>query len=104
MQMKLADFIISMAISDQNFIIETHSEHIINRLVRRIVEDKKGILNSLIGINFIKNTEKGSKIEKVKITEKNGIENWPDEFFDQAAEEQHKILDKIIQNKLRNKK
>jgi len=104
MQMKLADFIISMAISGRNFIIETHSEHIINRLVRRIVEDEKGKLNSLIGINFIKNTEKGSKIEKVKINEKNGIENWPDEFFDQAAEEQHKILDSIIQNKMRNKK
>ena len=72
MQMKLADFILSMAISGKTFIIETHSEHIINRFVRRIVEDENGILNSLIGINFIKNTEKGSKIEKVKITEKNG--------------------------------
>ena len=104
MQMKLADFILSMALSGKKFIIETHSEHIINRFVRRIVEDENGNINSLVGINFVKNTEKGSKIEKVKITEKNGIVNWPDEFFDQAAEEHQKIMNAIIHNKMANKK
>ena len=35
----------------------------------------------------------------VKISEKNGIENWPDEFFDQAFSEQQKIMSAIIKNK-----
>ena len=103
MQMKLADFILSMVLSGKNLIIETHSEHIINRLVRRIVEDGTGRINSLIGINFVKNTEKGSKIETVNLSEKNGIENWPEEFFDQAFAEQQNIMNAIINNKKKNK-
>lgn len=99
MQMKLADFILSMSLNHKKFIIETHSEHIINRCVRRIVEDEGGLFNSLIGINFVKNTGKGSKIETVKISEKNGIENWPNEFFDQSFEEQQKIMNAIIKNR-----
>ena len=84
MQMKLADFILSLALHGKKVIIETHSEHIINRFVRRIVEDKSGKLNSLIGINFIKNTADGSICEAVNLSETKGIENWPEEFFDQA--------------------
>ena len=85
-------------------IIETHSEHIINRFVRRIVEDKSGSLNSLIGINFIKNSADGSISETVNLSETNGIVNWPEEFFDQAAEEQQKIMNAIINKKIKKKK
>ena len=99
MQMKLADFLLAMPLSGKNLIIETHSEHIINRFVRRIVEGESGLRNSSVGINFIRMTDKGSKIEKVKISEKNGIENWPDEFFDQTFGEQQKIMNAIIKNK-----
>ena len=104
MQMKLADFTLSMALSGKNVILETHSEHVINRFVRRIVEDKSGELNSLIGINFIKNSADGSIIEKVNLSETNGMLNWPDEFFDQAAGEQQKIMNAIINKKMKNKK
>ena len=99
MQMKLADFILSLALSGKKVIIETHSEHIINRFVRRIVEGESGLGDSSVGINFIRMTDKGSKIEKVKISKKNGIENWPDEFFDQTFGEQQKIMNAIIKNK-----
>ena len=104
MQMKLADFILSMGLSGKNIIIETHSEHIINRLVRRIVEDTTGELNSLIGINFIKNSADGSICETVNLSETNGIVNWPEEFFDQAAEEHQKIMNAIINKKFEKKK
>ena len=100
--MKLADFILSVALSGGNLIIETHSEHFINRIVRRIVEDETGMLNSLVGINFVKNSDKGSKIEKITLSENDGIENWPDEFFDQAAGEHQKIMNAIIKNKKKN--
>jgi len=102
MQMKLADFILSVPFSGGKLIIETHSEHLINRIVRRIVEDETGMLKPLIGINFVKNSDKGSEIEKVNLSENDGIENWPDEFFDQAAGEQQKIMNAIIKNKKKN--
>ena len=104
MQMKLADFILSLALSGKKVIIETHSEHMINRFVRRIVEDTTGELNSLIGINFIKNSADGSICEAVNLSETKGIVNWPEEFFDQAAEEHQKIMNAIINKKIEKKK
>jgi len=99
MQMKLADFFLSMALTGKKLIIETHSEHIINRLVRRVVEETDNKFNPLVGINFVTKTKNGSKIEKIELSETDGIVNWPDEFFDQAADEQQKILTAIIQKK-----
>ncbi len=92
LQMQLADFFISLVLSNKRVIIETHSDHIINRLVRRIVEDKTNTLNDLIGIYFFKQTEEGTKAEEICIDEKHGIINWPDDFFDQTAREQELII------------
>ena len=99
MQMKLADFFLALAIDRKNLIIETHSEHIINRLVRRVVEDTDNQFIRLVGINFVSSTKKGSKIDKVVLSDGDGIVNWPDEFFDQAADEQEKIMTAIINKK-----
>lgn len=92
LQMQMADYFISLALSNKNVIVETHSDHIINRLVRRIVEDEKFNLKELIGIYFIKPTDNGSVYEEVCIDDKRGIINWPIDFFDQTATEQEKIL------------
>ncbi len=92
LQMQLSDFFISLALSGKNVIAETHSDHIINRLVRRIVEDETHNLKDLIGIYFIKQTDEGSVIEEINIDETKGITNWPVDFFDQTANEQMKIL------------
>jgi len=99
MQMKLADFFLSLVIAGKKIIVETHSEHIINRLVRRVVEDNNNKFKQLVGINFVSSTKNGSKIEKIELSETEGIVNWPDEFFDQAADEQEKIMTAIIQKK-----
>ena len=92
LQMQMADYFISLALSNKKVIVETHSDHIINRLVRRIVEDEQFNLKELIGIYFIKPTEKGSVYEEICIDDKRGITNWPIDFFDQTATEQEKIL------------
>lgn len=91
-QMQLADYFISLALANKNLIIETHSEHIINRLVRRIVEDDESKLKDLVAIYFIENSEVGSTAKEVKIDEFSGIINWPEDFFDQNANEQQKIM------------
>ena len=92
LQMQMADYFISLALSNKKVIVETHSDHIVNRLVRRIIEDDKFNLKNLIGIYFIKSTENGSIYEEVCIDDKRGIINWPTDFFDQTALEQEKIL------------
>jgi predicted ATPase len=92
LQMQLSDYFITLALSGKCIMAETHSEHIINRLVRRIVEDEKYNLKELISIYFIKLTDEGSKFEEVHIDDLNGITNWPIDFFDQTANEQMKIM------------
>lgn len=92
LQMQMADYFISLALSKKNLIIETHSDHIINRLVRRIVEDKNSELDNLISIYFVSNSDKGAKLEEVIIDPLRGIANWPVGFFDQTATEQEKIM------------
>lgn len=92
LQMQMADYFISLALSGKQVLVETHSDHVINRLVRRIVEDETHNLQDLIGIYFIKPSENGSVYEEVKIDENKGIINWPPDFFDQTANEQMKIM------------
>lgn len=92
LQMQMADYFISLALSGKKVIVETHSDHIINRLVRRIVEDNTYNLKDLIAIYFITPTENGAKYEEICIDDEFGIVNWPQEFFDQASSEQEKIM------------
>ena len=92
LQMQMADYFIALALSEKRVIVETHSDHVINRLVRRIVEDDTHGLKDLIGIYFIKPSENGSVYEEILIDETKGVVNWPVDFFDQTATEQMKIM------------
>lgn len=91
MQMDIADFLIMLAQQEKHLIIETHSDHIINRLVRRAVENSS--LRDMIGIYFIEKDNNGdSQLTKVLIDEDLGIDEAPQGFFDQYASETEKIL------------
>lgn len=92
LQMQMADYFLSLALSSKNVIIETHSEHIINRLVRRIVEDESNKICNLVAIYFVSNGSEGATYEEVKLDPLKGISNWPIGFFDQTASEQEKII------------
>ncbi|MFT4925062.1 MAG: putative ATPase [Phenylobacterium sp.] len=92
LQMQMADYFISLALSQKNVLVETHSDHVVNRLVRRIVEDGEHNLSEMVAIYFVSSGEDGSTIEEVKIDSNKGIVNWPQGFFDQTASEQEKIM------------
>jgi predicted ATPase len=104
LQMQMADYFISLALSDKRILVETHSDHIINRLVRRIVEDEEFNLKKFIKIYFIKPSRNGARFEEIQIDEQRGIVNWPDGFFDQVASEQGKIMRAGLAKRQRNKK
>ncbi len=108
MQSNLADFLLCMMLSGKNFIVETHSEYLINRICLRIAQDQKNILNDMISIVFVdppkSHKEKGfegSKINKIALNKYGEIENWPIGFFDEM--DYNKILKAAI-DKRRNEK
>lgn len=91
MQMDIADFLLTLVKQGKNLIIETHSDHIINRIVRRAVEDSN--LRKKVGLYFVQKDNNGdSQLERVLIDEDLGINEAPQGFFDQYASETEAIL------------
>lgn len=91
MQMDIADFLVMIALQGKNLVIETHSDHIINRIVRRALEDDG--LRDMIRIFYVEKTPDGnSNLSEVRIHESLGIDEAPEGFFDQYASETEKII------------
>jgi predicted ATPase len=85
LQSKLADFFICMAKSGKNLVVETHSEHFINRLCLRIAQEESNDTRNLINILFVSCDEenKSSIAKPIEINKYGEIENWPVGFFDE---------------------
>lgn len=85
-QALLADVILDAINMNENgkkrriqVIIETHSEHLLRRLQRRIAEEK--VSDSDIKAYFAENNRKYSKLNKLEVDKYGNILNWPDGFF-----------------------
>lgn len=104
LQMQMADFLLSLAQTGRQVLVETHSDHLVNRLVRRVVEDPTGDLAKLVAIYFIEPSEEGSKVQEVRLDPERGIVNWPKGFFDQASNEQTKIIEAGLQKRVHGPK
>lgn len=92
-QSLLADFFISMILSNRQCLIETHSEHLINRLRYRIAAASSSTkLEEAVKVYFVEKDENGSSFESVEINEYGAISNWPKGFFDQSQEDIQNIL------------
>ena len=73
------------------FIVETHSEHLILRLLRRIRETHRGCLPDGhpglrpedVSVIYVQRTDSGSQARKIDI-DLNGefVQPWPDDFFE----------------------
>jgi hypothetical protein len=60
-------------------ILETHSEHLLTRLQRRIAEGY--IAADEVAIYFAKPGRKGAELEELTVNEEGDITNWPEHFF-----------------------
>jgi predicted ATPase len=78
------------------FIIETHSEHLILRLLRRIRETTEGEMTDEnlqlkpedVSILYVKSEAEGSTIKQIPITPDGDFAtNWPNGFFTERAKE-----------------
>jgi predicted ATPase len=60
-------------------IVETHSEHLLHRIQRRIAEER--ISKDDVALYFIDAEEGRSEIHELKVDEYGNITNWPKDFF-----------------------
>ena len=79
-QSQLADLLIEV-VTERNLqiLVESHSEHLLNRLQRRIAEEKISVDKT--ALYFCRNDDGVSNIERLKIDEFGNIANWPENFF-----------------------
>ena len=93
-QANLADFLLTLAKQDRQMVIETHSDHFINRLRRRIAEDPTDELREKVSILFVQppHDGQGASIEPLQMDRFGIIENWPPNFLPEAANEAEAIF------------
>lgn len=85
-QARLADFLIAISMSNyMRLLIETHSEHLINRIVRRMV--RKEVSKKSVDIRFVNQLA----IQQIKLNEMGIIVDWPEDFFDTYLKEQERL-------------
>jgi hypothetical protein len=88
LQAELADVFIESALgAGQNtFILETHSEHLILRLMRRIREGK--LSPDDVAVIFVDPQAQGSRFIELRIDEEGDfIDEWPGGFFEESFHE-----------------
>ena len=94
LQANLADFLLTLAEQERRLIVETHSDHFINRLRRRIAEDPTEELRKKVRILFVHPPRdgQGATIEPLQVDRFGVIENWPPDFLPEATDEAVAIL------------
>ena len=102
MQLKLADFLLECARTGRQIVVETHSEHIVNRLRLRSMEspEENGKL-----VRLFAEQENGNTVYRSSdVNELGGLdEDWPEGFLDVGANEAANFM-RINIGKMRKKK
>lgn len=79
---------------DVQFIIESHSEHLLRRLQRRIAEGR--LANNEVALHFVDSVEGHATITELDVNEFGQIANWPKDFFGDAMGEAEKQMRAIL--------
>ena len=104
LQLKLAKMLIEHAKSGRRILIETHSDLIIRRVIRAILEEELG--QSQVQIYFTALDQRNvahegnveveflsSSLQPVRVDDKGRIANWPEGFLDEDVRESQRLMD-----------
>lgn len=81
---------------ERSLLVETHSEHIMLRLLRRVREQSEnelppgilGLTPNDLSVVYVEATEQGPVFKKLRVSEDGDfVDNWPKGFFEERAEE-----------------
>ena len=92
MQAELADFLICLALAGRRVVVETHSDHLLTRLRRRVAEDPSNRIGELLSVYFAQQREGASEFSKIPVDQCGSAEMWPEGFFDQGDLDNRALL------------
>ena len=105
LEVKLADFFVACARSGRQIFIETHSEHLINRLRLAIAQDDSGDTRDLVSVLFAQQDQRTGITEyrNAVINELGGIEGdgWPPNFIDLSTDQGLALLKEAVARRQR---
>jgi len=102
LEQELADFFLECVNSGRRLIIETHSEHLVNRLRRRIAEDGSNQVADAVKILFAEKVDGVTEFREPTINKYGLLEDdWPEGFLDLSAREAKILLDEARERRVR---
>lgn len=100
---KLADFLLACARSGRQLVIETHSEHLVNRLRYRIASDATTHTQELIRLVYAENHEGVTSYRSPEINPYGGTgDDWPAGFLDLGAREAQELVRESLAKRKRD--
>jgi predicted ATPase len=105
-QAGLGELFLCLARTGRRVLVETHSDHLINRMRRRVAEDPSGELADWVNILFVyppASDGQGAIIQTGRIDRYGQIENWPPGFLAESAQDARAILMAGSTKRLREK-
>ena len=98
-QSGLADVILNVAaVRDVQIIVESHSEHLLRRLQRRVAEEKAS--SEDVKLYFVSSQKGQARVSDLILNEWGEIENWPDSFFGDEMGEIAAIVEAGLKRKM----
>ena len=102
LQQRLADFLLACVRSGRQLLVETHSEHLVNRLRRRVAEDDTDGTQQLVGLLFAEQHKGLTRYRPSEVNLLGGLdEDWPEGFLDLGAHEAQSLMQSSLQKRRR---
>jgi len=97
MQLRLADFLLACARSGRQIMIETHSEHLVNRLRLHVAQDETSTTGDLVQLLFAEQEDGVTSYRTSQINPLGGLsEDWPRGFLDVGSDEAGQLLRQTV--------
>ncbi|GHT24769.1 hypothetical protein FACS189430_10290 [Bacteroidia bacterium] len=84
-QSMLFDFIYSMSLTGKKFVVETHSDHFITRMRRRVAESNDNLVEK-INMVFVEQTETEHLFHKLNLDDMGTFDYFPTDFVEQTED------------------
>lgn len=87
----MADFFIDINESGIGLFLETHSEHILNRIQRRVADGRIDNKDS-VSVYFVTKEGVESEVQNIEMDENGAFEQWPEGFFQDDLDDAIEML------------
>jgi len=102
-QSSLTDFLISLIEQGKKVIVETHSDHLITRLRRRIAEDQSNQLDDKVLLTFVEVGRNDVLFRNIEINDLGNLDYFPEDFIEKSDVELSAFLKAQMKKRLNQK-